>query len=215
MTLFWSGLLATAEQDHCFDLVASLQEALSAFALRLVVVLVNLQAETNLFEDGVRLVAPGLFRLLRRFVLELAKVHDLRDGRLGVGSNLNQIQVGLAGQTKSVFDSDYSDLFAIGANKTDLRNADSVIGTRIADACLLLNLGGHTHETDASRQRKKEFPRISALLTSTSNRDALAIPLARNGALRPGNLIDAVNGWENLHFRTERMALGASTRIAE
>ena len=143
MTLFWSGLLATAEQDHCFDLVASLQEALSALALRLVVVGVDLQTETNLFEDRVRLVAPCLFRLLRRFVLELAKVHDLRDGRLGVGSNLNQIQVGLCSQTKSVFDADYSDLFAVGANKTDLRNSDSVIGTRIANACLLLELGGH------------------------------------------------------------------------
>ena len=155
--MFWSGLLATAEQDHCFDLVASLQEALSALALRLVVVLVNLQTKTNLFEDRVRLVTPGLFRLLRRFVLELAEVHDLRDGRLGVGSNLNQIQVGLSSQTKSVFDTDYSDLFAVGANKTDLRNADSVIGTRIADACLLLILDWPCRTTDAERQRKKEF----------------------------------------------------------
>ncbi|MCU1407084.1 MAG: hypothetical protein JWQ43_3387, partial [Glaciihabitans sp.] len=83
------------------------------------------------------LVAPGFFCLLRRFVLELAEVHDLRDGRLGVGSYLNQIQVGLLGQTKCVFDSDNADLLAIGANKTDLRNADSVIGTGIADAFLL------------------------------------------------------------------------------
>ena len=70
--LLGTRLLAAAEQDHGFDLVAGLQEALGALALGLVVVRVDLQAETNLFEDRVRLVAPGLFGLLRRFVLELA-----------------------------------------------------------------------------------------------------------------------------------------------
>jgi hypothetical protein len=157
MTLFWSGLLAAAEQDHCFDLVTGLQEAFGALALRLVVVLVDLETKTHLFEDRVRLVAPGLFRLLRRLVLVLAEVHDLRDGWLGVGSNLNQIQVGLAGQTKSVFDTDYTDLFAVRANKTDLRNSDSVIGTRIADACLLLDSAGGCACDGCRRQRKKEF----------------------------------------------------------
>jgi hypothetical protein len=41
-------------------------------------------------------------------------------------------------QSKCIFDADNADLFAIGANKTDFRDADSVIGTGIADAFLLL-----------------------------------------------------------------------------
>jgi len=41
------------------------------------------------------------------------------------------------GKADGVLDADDTDLLAIGANKTDLRNADSVIGTGIADASLL------------------------------------------------------------------------------
>ncbi|MDQ1550434.1 MAG: hypothetical protein QOD27_2092, partial [Microbacteriaceae bacterium] len=37
-----------------------------------------------------------------------------------------------------VFNAHYTDLLAVGANKSDLRHADSVIGTGIADALLLL-----------------------------------------------------------------------------
>jgi len=138
VTLLRTRLLAASEQNHCLDLVAGLKEAFGTLALGLVVVHVDLQAETNLLEDRVGLVTARFFCLLRRFVLELAEVHDLRDGRLGIGSNLNQIQVGLLSQTKCVFNTDYTDLFALRANKTDLRNADSVVGTGIADAFLLL-----------------------------------------------------------------------------
>ena len=133
-TLLGTRLLATAEQDHCFDLVAALQEALGTLALGLVVVHVDLQSKTHFFEDGVGLVALGFFRLLRGFVLELAEIHNLGDGRLGIGSNLNQIQVCLLGKTNGVFNAHYTDLLAVGANKSDLRHADSVIGTGIADA---------------------------------------------------------------------------------
>jgi hypothetical protein len=100
-------------------------------------VLVDLETEPHLFEDGVGLVALGLFRLLRGFVLELAEVHDLRDGRLGVGSNLNQIQVGRLGKAKGLLDADDTDLLALWANETYLRDADSVIRSGIADAFLL------------------------------------------------------------------------------
>ena len=54
-------LLAPSEEDHGLDLVAGLQEADGALHLGLVVVLVDLEAEPNLLEDRVRLVAPGLF----------------------------------------------------------------------------------------------------------------------------------------------------------
>ena len=99
---------------------------------------VDLEAETHLFEDGVGLVALGFLSLLRGFVLELTEVHDLRDRRLGVGSNLNQIQVGLLGKAKSILDADDSNLLALGANETYFRDADSVIRSGIADAFLLV-----------------------------------------------------------------------------
>jgi hypothetical protein len=70
------------------------------------------------------------------------------------------------------------------------------------------------------RQRKKEFTqRFAAALTTRNGAilDACTHPKSNQHRAErvPGNLIDAVNGWENLHFRTEHKALGASTRIAE
>ncbi len=136
--LVGTRLLAAAEQDHCLHLVARSEEALGTLALGFVVVGVDLETEPNLFEDRVRLIASSFLGLLSLFVLELAVIHDLGHGRLGIGSNLNQIQVGLLSQAQSVLDADYAYLLALRANKTHLRNADSVIGTGIADAGLLL-----------------------------------------------------------------------------
>ncbi|GAB3585578.1 hypothetical protein GCM10027406_34160 [Leifsonia lichenia] len=99
--------------------------------------LVDLEAEPHLFEDGVRLVAPGLLGLLRSLVLELAVVHDLRDRRLGVGSNLNQIQVCFLRESEGDLDFDDADLLTAGADKSNFGDADTVIGTGIADAFLL------------------------------------------------------------------------------
>ena len=112
--LLGTRLLAAAEQDHGLHLVAGLEEALGALALGLVVVLVDLQAEADLLEDRVRLVAPRLLGLLRRFVLELAVVHDLDHGRLGVGGHLDQIEVGLLREAQGDLDADDADLLAAG-----------------------------------------------------------------------------------------------------
>ncbi len=99
--------------------------------------LVDLEAETNLFEDRVRLVAPSLLGLLRSLVLELAVVHDLRDRRLGVGRDLDQVEVGLLRESERDLDLDDADLLPAGADESNFGDADTVIGTGIADACLL------------------------------------------------------------------------------
>jgi hypothetical protein len=85
-TLLRTRLLATSEEDHGLDLVAGLQEALGTLELGRVVVRFDLQSETDLFENRVRLIATRFLRLLRRLVLELAVVHDLDHGRLRVGA---------------------------------------------------------------------------------------------------------------------------------
>ncbi|BDZ53410.1 hypothetical protein GCM10025870_04830 [Agromyces marinus] len=130
-------LLATAEQDHGLDLVAGLQEADGALHLGLVVVLVDLETEPNLLEDRVRLVAPGFLRLLRSLVLVLAVVHDLDDRRTGVRRDFDEIEVGLLREPQCHLDLHDADLLSARAHEADLGDADTVIGTRIADACLL------------------------------------------------------------------------------
>ena len=98
---------------------------------------VNLQAETNLFEDRICLVPTSFFGLLGLFVLELAVIHDLGDRRLGIGSNLNQVQISFLSQSDCNVNGNDANLFAVGANKTDLRDPDFVVCTGIADAELL------------------------------------------------------------------------------
>ncbi|GAA2059042.1 hypothetical protein GCM10009820_21670 [Leifsonia soli] len=99
--------------------------------------LVDLEAEPHLFEDGVRLVAPGLLGLLRSLVLELAVVHDLGDRRLGVGRDFDQVEVGLLRESQCDLDLDDTDLLSAGADESYFGDADTVIRTGFADVCLL------------------------------------------------------------------------------
>ena len=124
-------------------------------SLVVVVVRLDLQAETDLLEDRVRLVASGLLGLLRGFVLELPVVHDLDDGRLRVGSHLDQIEVGLLRQAQRDLDADDADLLTGGADEADLGHADAVIGAGIADAELLFVRVSATATPDASRAEER------------------------------------------------------------
>jgi len=98
---------------------------------------VNFQAKTYLFEDRVRLVATSFLGFLGLFVLELAVIHNLGDRGLGIGSNLNQVQIGFLSQADCNVNGNDADLFAVWANKSDLRDSDFVVCTGIADAELL------------------------------------------------------------------------------
>jgi hypothetical protein len=73
------GLLTTAEHDRHLDLVPCLEEPLDVAPLGAVVVRVDLRAELDLLDDGLRLVLARLPRLQRGLVLELSVVHELAD----------------------------------------------------------------------------------------------------------------------------------------
>ncbi len=83
--------------------------------LGLVVVLVDLEAEPHLLDLGVRLVATRLARLHRRFVLELAVVHELDDGRARVRGHLDQVEIRLLSKPHGILDPDDADLLALRA----------------------------------------------------------------------------------------------------
>jgi hypothetical protein len=84
-----AGLLAAPEHDHDLDFVALVQEPLNVALLGGVIMLVDLEAEANLFQDRVGLVAAGVAGFLGGLVLELAIVHQLGDRRAGVGGDLD------------------------------------------------------------------------------------------------------------------------------
>jgi hypothetical protein len=90
---FRPGLLATAEHDRDLDLVALPEEALDMAPLRAVVMRVDLRADLDLLDDGLRLVLTRLSSLESRLVLELAVVHQFADRRSRRRRDLNQIEV--------------------------------------------------------------------------------------------------------------------------
>ena len=137
-TLFGAGLLTTAEENHRLHLVALAQKADGVATLGVVVVLVNLEAESNLFEDGVRLVTASFFQLLRGFILELAVIHDLCHRWRRVRSDLNEVEVCFGGKAQGNVDRHDSELLAGGADETNFRDAYAVVGAWIADGVLLL-----------------------------------------------------------------------------
>ena len=126
-------LLASAEHDRHLDLVAALEEPLDVALLGAVVVRVDLRAELDLLDDRVDLVLARFASLQCRFVLELAEVHELGDGRLGHRGNLDEVEVSLGGQTQRVFDAHDADLFSVGANQPHLGYPNAVVDARFAD----------------------------------------------------------------------------------
>ncbi len=97
------------------------------------VVVVDLQAEADLLELGVRLVAASIASLLSGLVLELPVVHELGDRRLGVGRHLDEVESGLLGKAQRVLDSDDADLFPSGSHEADLGNSDPLVNAGLAD----------------------------------------------------------------------------------
>lgn len=61
------------------------------------------------------------------FVLELAVVHDLGHGRLGVRRDLYKIEVCFIGQLASIVRLDNADLFSVGTDESDLGDSNSVV----------------------------------------------------------------------------------------
>ena len=207
VTLLGTRLLATAEQDHGLHLVACLQEAFGALALGLVVVGVDLETETNLLEDGIRLVATRFFDLLGLFIFEFAVVHNFDDRRLGVGSDLDQVQVSFLRKAQCVFDADNADLFSCWSNEADLGNTNPVVRSGIADAISfrrVLPLGIFRHERGELHGNAATHP------------DCLpdACAHVRRGATDPANLESrSAGGISPLRFRGS--GLGARIRLAE
>src|SRR5699024_2146899 len=122
-------LLTATEHDRHLDLGALLQETDDVPLLGLVVMRVDLGPELLLLDHGLLLVLPGLALFLRLLVLELAVVHDLGDRRARVRRDLDQVQVGLQGQSKSILDANDPDLLAPGADESDFGDTASFVDT--------------------------------------------------------------------------------------
>ena len=67
------------------------------------------------------------------FVLVLTVVHELAYGRFRVRGNFNQVEFCILSQTQCVSQGYNTYLFAAGADKSDFRNADTIVNARFAN----------------------------------------------------------------------------------
>ena len=120
-------LLATTEHDGYLYLGTLLQEAHHVALFGLVIVIINLRTELLFLHHGLLLVLTSFAGLLGLLVLELAVVHDLCYGRLGVRCNLYKVEVSFIGQLSRIVCFDDTDLFAAWTDESDLRDSNTVV----------------------------------------------------------------------------------------
>src|SRR3954447_1306462 len=112
--------LATPEHDRDLYLGALVQEALDVSLLGVVVMDADLRAELDLLDVDLALVLPSLLRLLFLLVLVLAVVHDLRDRRVGLRCNLDEVEILGVGVLPGFVSGLDSELSSIGVDQADI-----------------------------------------------------------------------------------------------
>jgi hypothetical protein len=98
--------------------------------LHLEVVIVRLRTELHFLELDHLLALLGFVQLLLLFVLELAEVHDLADRRVRLRVHLDEVEVGFARDALGLRGRDDTELVALGADDSDLGNANALVGAR-------------------------------------------------------------------------------------
>src|SRR3954469_3929620 len=124
------GLLPAAEHDRDLHLRALVEESLDVSLLGVVVVHADLRPELDLLDLDLALVLAGLFRLLFLFVLVLAVVHDLGDRRVGLGCDLDEIEVLAVGVLARIVRGLDSELAAVVVDQPDAGGADRIVDAR-------------------------------------------------------------------------------------
>src|SRR5216683_1441437 len=119
--------LAAAEEDRRLDLVAVLEEALDVLLLELVVVLVDLRPELDLFDLDHLLVLASLARALLLLVLVLPEIHDAADRRHGGRRDLDQVEPLLLGDREGLWRRHDAELRAGVVDHPDFADADAFV----------------------------------------------------------------------------------------
>ena len=120
---------AAAEAQGDLHLVALLEELQHIAHLDVVVVGVGPGAELHLFDFDDLLLLAGFGFALLLFVLELAEVHDLADGRSCVGRDFDKVEARILGEALRLIGGHNSVLFTLLVNQTYFGDADAMIQT--------------------------------------------------------------------------------------
>src|SRR3984957_11190813 len=133
--------LTAAEKDRRLYLVAFVQKTQHVVFLGLVIVVVHIDAELDLFHRDRFLMLLGLALFLFLLIQILPVVHDPAHGRLRGGGNLNQVQILGSGHLERFKGRQDSDLRPFVVNHADFARPDAIVGAdkTLIDTALLLN----------------------------------------------------------------------------
>jgi hypothetical protein len=119
-TNLFVGLLASAVENRNLYLVSGSQKLGDFTHLDFQIVLADLQAKTHLFEFGGLGSLAVFLQLLGTLVIILTPVDDFADWRIGVGRDLDQIQIPLLRDGQGFLFAQDAELFAILVNDAKL-----------------------------------------------------------------------------------------------
>ena len=139
--------LAAAEAEQKLHPVAGLEELARLADLAVDVAVIGTVAEAELLDggDGGLLLRLVLFLVL--LILELAVVENTAHRWLGLGGDLDQVELRLLREANRLVDRHDADLLTSSADQTDLRGADLAI-----DSVCLFGRGNETWASTAIRQ---------------------------------------------------------------
>jgi len=123
-----SGHFASAEEDGCFYFVAFIQKTQHVIFFRFVIVVVDVDAELDLFYGDGFLVLLGFALFLFLLVEILPVVHDAAHGRLRGGRNFDQIQILFAGFLDGFERRHDTELLPIVINHADFARPNAIVG---------------------------------------------------------------------------------------
>src|SRR3954463_10116389 len=176
------GRLATAEHDRHLDLRALIQEPLYVPLLGVVVVDADLRTELDLLDVDLALMLPSLLSLLLLLVPVLAVVHDLRDRRIRLGRDLDEVEVLPVGVLAGLVGGLDTELRAVVVDEPDVRDTDRIVdaGRVAVDGTLLLDRPA----SGPQRQITKLGLLLLESLAKTQKRAACSGPSQRNLSTR-------------------------------
>jgi hypothetical protein len=144
--------LAAAEHDGRTDLGALLEEATDVTRLRPVVVPGDLGPHLDLLDRDAVLALPGVLVLLFLLVPVLAPVHDAADRRVGLGGDLDEVEILLTRTAKRLCEWHDADLGRVRVHEADARDLDLGVDPALllVDARLLLVVAPVGHRPDGT-----------------------------------------------------------------
>ena len=112
--------LAATEAKRNLHFVSATEKAAGVILLRLQIVLFNPNTQLNLFDGNDLLILTGFLFPFGLFKAILAVVHDLTNGRIGLGRDLDQIQSAIVRDLLRVAGGMDPQLRTVGINETNL-----------------------------------------------------------------------------------------------